>query len=126
LGVLSPRAQAELSSIPGGKELLDDISGENAHTYFVGERKVLVHNQGSETNGKIYIGYNKSGTPIYVGQTLQTIKARQAQHFAEAKADPAKWGWKSEMTIIKVPEMDGLTPDQMDYHERRIYPEFKS
>ncbi|MBO2637925.1 hypothetical protein I6M42_14940 [Shewanella algae] len=108
---------------PEKKETFN-IMVENAHTYFVGERKVLVHNQGSETSGKIYIGYNKSGTPIYVGQTLQTIKARQAQHFAEAKADPTKWGWKSEMTIIKVPGMDGLTPDQMNYHERRIYDQY--
>jgi hypothetical protein len=33
LGVLSPRAQAEFSSIPGGKELLDDISGVSGRSF---------------------------------------------------------------------------------------------
>ncbi|MEJ2613085.1 MAG: RHS repeat-associated core domain-containing protein, partial [Candidatus Thiodiazotropha sp.] len=100
-----------------------NITVENTNTFYVGGSKVLVHNQGDDSNGKIYIGYNKDGIPIYVGQTKQTIKARQSQHRAEGVENPDSKGWKSDMEIKPVPGMDGLTDDQMDYHERRIHDE---
>ncbi|WP_444891844.1 Hint domain-containing protein [Microbulbifer sp. TRSA001] len=111
----------KISLVTSGEKDTFNITVENAHTYYVGSSKVLVHNDGSDVNGKVYIGYNKSDSPIYVGQTLQTIKARQAQHTAEGIADPVNKGWKTEMTIKQYPGLDGLTPDQMNYHERRIY-----
>jgi hypothetical protein len=103
-----------------------NLTVENAHTYFVGSGNVLVHNDGNGVNGKVYLGINSAGQPIYVGQTVQTLAARQTQHQAEALIDSAKWGWKGQMKLELYPGLDGLTPDQMDFHERRIFDQLKS
>ena len=113
---------SSVRNITTSEECTYNITVENAHTYYVGKMEVLVHNEGEEINGKIYVGFTSEEEPIYVGQTKQPIKSRQAQHLAEGKNDPDK-AWKTDMTIQKYPGMDGLTEDQMDYHERRIYDE---
>lgn len=113
-------------AVVSGETETFNLTVENAHTYYVGDEAILVHNDGNGTNGKIYFGLNSSGTPIYVGQTVQTLSARQTQHQAEALIDSAKWGWKSQMKLELYPGMDGLTPDQMNFHERRIFDQMKS
>ena len=98
-----------------------NLTVENAHTYFVDEAKILVHNDGNQVNGKIYVGIDPKGNPIYVGQTVQPLPKREGQHHAEAAANPEQFGFKADMKLVLVPGMDGLNPDQMNYHERRIY-----
>lgn len=103
-----------------------NLTVEDSHTYFVSALRVLVHNEGEIPTGKIYIGYDPQGNPIYVGQTRQDIDVRQSQHRTQGAQDPDNYGWKRDMTIRQVEGMDGLTDDQMDYHERRIYDQLRA
>lgn len=103
-----------------------NISVHNNANYFVGDDGILVHNEGDPPKGKIYIGYDSNGKPVYVGQTRQEIDARQKQHWNDAKKYPDKYGFKKDMTIKEVPGMNGLTDAEMDYHERRIYDDLKA
>ncbi len=97
-----------------------NLSIADYHTYFIGNEGFLVHNADEKPNGKIYVGRDpKTGDVIYVGQTKQEIDERIKQHRADAKKHPDKYQFKENMKVEVV--MDGLTDDEMDYHERRIY-----
>jgi len=96
-----------------------------SHTFAVGVEGVLVHNEGDEPTGKVYVGRDSEGNIIYVGQTRQDLEKRESQHHQDAVDEPDKYGWKEKMTIEVYGGMDGLTDDQMDYHERRVYDELK-
>jgi hypothetical protein len=99
-----------------------NLSIADYHTYFVGNEGFLVHNADEKPNGKIYVGRDpKTGEVIYVGQTKQDLSERAKQHGNDAKKYPEKYGFKKGMVFEEV--MDGLTDDEMDYHERRIYDE---
>lgn len=89
------------------------------HTYFVGFEGLLVHNASEVPQGKIYIGRDQEGNIIYVGQTKQDLLDRESQHHDDAVKKPEKYGFKKDIRLELV--MDGLTDDQMDFHERRIY-----
>jgi hypothetical protein len=103
-----------------------NISVHGDANYFVGTCGSLVHNDGDTPSGKVYIGYDSNGKPVYVGQTKQELDARQKQHWKDAQKQPDKYGFKKDMTIKEVPGMNGLTDAEMDYHERRIYDELKA
>lgn len=97
-----------------------NLSIAECHTYFIGNEGFLVHNADEKPNGKIYVGRDpKTGEVIYVGQTKQDIDERIRQHRDDAKKFPDKYQFKEDMKVEVV--MDGLTDDEMDYHERRIY-----
>lgn len=103
-----------------------NLTVENTHCYFVGPKKILAHNDENTKNGKIYIGFDKNNSEIYVGQTVQSLKDRQKQHRAEGITKPDTKAWKADMTIKQHPGLDGLTADEMDYHERRVYDALKA
>ncbi|NET58314.1 MAG: hypothetical protein F6K47_19805 [Symploca sp. SIO2E6] len=63
----------------------------------------------------------KTKAIIYVGQTKQDLDIRKSQHHNDVVKEPDKYGFKKDMKLELV--MDGLTDDEMDYHERRIYNE---
>ncbi|MDY6994418.1 MAG: RHS repeat-associated core domain-containing protein, partial [Pseudomonadota bacterium] len=93
------------------------------HTYFVGKEGFLVHNEDEPPNGKVYVGRDpNTGEVIYVGQTKQDIDSREAQHHRDSEKYPDKYGFKEGMKLEVV--QDGLTDDEMDYHERRVYDEY--
>ncbi len=99
-----------------------NLSIADYHTYFIGNEGFLVHNADEKPNGKIYVGRDpKTKEVIYVGQTKQDIEERTKQHRNDAKKHPDKYKFKKDMDVKVV--MDGLTDDEMDYHERRIYDE---
>lgn len=91
------------------------------HTYFVRFEGFLVHNASEVPLGKIYIGRDPEGNIIYVGKTKQDLLDRESQHHDEAVKKPEKYGFKIDMKLEVV--IDGLTDDQMYFHERRIYDE---
>ena len=90
----------------------------DCHTFFVGALGVLVHNEDSR-NGKVYIGRDPQGNIIYVGQTKQDILNREKNHHANAIKRPEIYGYKKDMRLEVI--IDGLTDDEMHYHERRIF-----
>jgi predicted GIY-YIG superfamily endonuclease len=97
-----------------------NLSIADSHTYFIGNQGILVHNADEKPNGKIYVGRDpKTGEVIYVGQTKQDLDERIKQHRDDAKKSPDKYKFKKDMDVELV--MDGLTDDEMDYHERRVY-----
>ena len=102
-----------------------NLTIDGCHTYFVGASRVLVHNEG-ESGGKIYIGRNPQGQIVYVGLTSDDLLDRQAAHRQDAINDPAKYGFKKDITLEVVDGMTGLTDDEMRWHERRIYDELKA
>jgi hypothetical protein len=97
-----------------------NLSVADLHTYFIGQNEILVHNADEVVNGKIYIGRDPiTKEVIYIGQTKQELDDRIAQHRNDAKKQPKKYKFKKDMVVELA--MDGLTDDQMDYHERRLY-----
>jgi hypothetical protein len=98
-----------------------NLTVADCHTYFVGEEGLLVHNADETPKGKVYIGRDRDGNIIYVGQTKQDLLSRESDHHGDAIKEPEKYGFKKDMKLEAV--MDGLTDDEMDYHERRIYNE---
>ncbi|MFP4411717.1 polymorphic toxin-type HINT domain-containing protein, partial [Coleofasciculus sp.] len=98
-----------------------NLTVSDCHTYFVGSEGLLVHNADEVPKGKIYIGRDPQGNIIYVGQTKQTLWEREFQHHSDAVKQPEKYGFKKDMKLELVPAMDGLSDDEMFYHERRIY-----
>jgi hypothetical protein len=100
-----------------------NLSIADIHTYFIGNQGFLVHNADEKPNGKIYIGRDpKTKEVVYVGQTKQDIDERIKQHRDDAKKFPKKYKFKEDMKVEVV--MDGLTDEEMDYHERRIYDKY--
>lgn len=105
---------------------VQDVSEKNTynltiaecHTFFVGQQGVLVHNE-DKRNGKVYIGRDLQGNIIYVGQTKQDILNREKNHHANADKRPKIYWYKKNMKLEVV--IDGLTDDEMHYHERRIF-----
>jgi hypothetical protein len=108
-----------------------NLSVEHTPTYFVGPG-VLVHNQGSANHGMgpvtIYVGTNPAFPgQVYVGQTVQTLGERQAQHRLEGingLAEPGGGGaqrdfyeFKRNMTIVEV--VRGVAVEYADYVEQR-------
>jgi Pretoxin HINT domain len=91
------------------------------NTYFVGAEGFLVHNAYVIPMGKIYVGRDPEGNIIYVGKTKQDLLDRESQHHDEGIKEPKKYGFKINMKLEVV--IDGLTDDQMYFHERRIYDE---
>lgn len=98
-----------------------NITVADFHTYFVGFESFLVHNASEVPQGKIYVGRDPEGNIIYVGKTKQDLLDRESQHHDEALKKPEKYGFKINMKLEVV--IDGLTDDQMYFHERRIYDE---
>ncbi|MCK5896418.1 MAG: hypothetical protein KAG20_06405 [Cocleimonas sp.] len=97
-----------------------NLSIDDLHTYFIGHSEVLVHNADEVANGKIYIGRDPiTKEVIYIGQTKQELDDRIAQHRNDARKHPEKYKFKKDMVVELA--MDGLTDDQMDYQERRLY-----
>ena len=88
-------------------------------------RSAIVHNADSAPIGKIYIGRDKAGNIIYVGQTKQDLLTRQANHRRDARKNPRKYSFKKNMTIEVFEELRGLTDDEMHYHERRVFDKLK-
>ncbi len=120
-----------LQTITGGvskikKIEVQDVSEQNtynltiadSHTYFVGKQGVLVHNE-DRRNGKVYIGRDTQGNIIYVGQTKQDILDREKNHHTDAIKKPEIYGYKKYMKLEVI--IDGLTDDEMHYHERRVF-----
>jgi hypothetical protein len=74
-------------AIVATEEVTYNIEVEELHTYFVGERGLLVHNSGFESTVKtyteIYIVKDVSGKVVYVGQTVQGIDVRYNQHLGD-------------------------------------------
>jgi len=95
-----------------------NLSIADSHTYFIGNEGFLVHNADEKPNGKIYVGRDPNGNVIYVGQTKQDMEERIKQHRSDSEKYK-KYEFKKDMKFEVV--MDGLTDDEMDYHERRIY-----
>jgi uncharacterized protein YneR len=95
-----------------------NLTVAECHTFFVGKYGVLVHNQDTR-NGKVYIGRDPQGNIIYVGQTKQDILNRQKNHHANAIKKPEIYGYKKDMKLEVI--IDGLTDDEMHYHERRVF-----
>lgn len=98
-----------------------NLTVDNFHTYFVGFEGFLVHNASEVPLGKIYVGRDSEGNIIYVGKTKQDLLDRESQHHDEGAKKPEKYGFKIDMKLEVV--IDGLTDDQMYFHERRIYDE---
>ena len=88
-------------------------------------RSAIVHNADSAPIGKIYIGRDKAGNIIYVGQTKQDLLTRQANHRRDVRKNPRKYSFKKNMTIEVFEELRGLTDDEMHYHERRVFDKLK-
>jgi predicted GIY-YIG superfamily endonuclease len=95
-----------------------NLTVADCHTYFVGKEGVLVHNQDTK-NGKVYIGRDPQENIIYVGQTKQDLLKREKNHHDDAIKKPEIYGYKKDMKLEVV--LDGLTDDEMHYHERRIF-----
>jgi hypothetical protein len=99
-----------------------NLTVADCHTYFVGNTGILVHNEDETPRGKIYIGRDPiTGEIVYVGQTKQELDTRESDHHRDAIKEPEKYGFKKDMKLELV--LDGLTDDEMDYHERRVYDE---
>ncbi len=106
--------------------VFEDVSEQNTynltvadcHTYFVGKEGVLVHNEDTR-NGKVYIGRDREGNIIYVGQTKQDILDREKNHRANAIKKPEIYGYKKDIKLEVI--IDGLNDDEMHYHERRVF-----
>jgi hypothetical protein len=99
-----------------------NLTVADCHTYFVGNTGILVHNEDETPRGKIYIGRDPiTKEVVYVGQTKQEIDTRKSGHHRDAIQEPEKYGFKKGMKLELV--LDGLTDDEMDYHERRVYDE---
>ncbi|NES20336.1 MAG: hypothetical protein F6K41_15735 [Symploca sp. SIO3E6] len=95
----------------------------DSHNYFVGNTGLLVHNTDELPRGKVYIGRDpQTKAIIYVGQTKLDLDTRESYHHNDAVKESDKYGFKKNMKLESV--MDGLTDDEMDYHERRIYDEY--
>jgi len=103
-----------------------NLTVADSHTYFIGHSGFLTHNQGGTGNGKIYIGRNPEGEIVYVGKTKQDLLEREYQHRQDAIKKPKKYGFKKDIKLEQVEGMDGLTDDQMAYHEWRIAKRLKA
>ena len=125
-----------LRTVAGGVSFIEmvvveDVSEQNTynltiadcHTYFVGKQGVLVHNE-DKRNGKVYIGRDRQGKIIYVGQTKQDILNREKNHHTDAVKRPEIYGYKKDMKLEVI--IDGLTVDEMHYHERRVFEQLKT
>ncbi len=93
-------------------------------TYFVGPEGLLVHNDGPFC---IYIGRDSvTNEVVYVGQTDQTLQARQAEHRREAVLEPEKYAGKKNVVLEFARGPDGklltdLSHDEAHFWERKIY-----
>jgi len=98
-----------------------NLSVADYHTYFISQKNILVHNLSAKPTGKIYTG-SIDGKIIYVGKTKQPLLVRQYQHLYEGIKKAGK-EWKQGMKLKQV--LDGLTDDQMKWHERKLYDQLR-
>jgi len=79
-------------------------------------------------SGTINDAFNKrpdgSPRPHKVGRNATAFTSDEALLKAEGIKYPVSKGWKSDMKITQYPGLDGLTADQMNYHERKIFDQF--
>ena len=100
-----------------------NLSVDGEANYFVGTTPVLVHNTGPYA---IYEGVDAAGNVVYVGQTKQHLQAREAQHHADALAEPDKYAGKGGIKLRLARGPDGkpltnLSQDEAFFWERRVY-----
>lgn len=115
-GGVSKIKKIEVQDVP--EQNTYNLTIADCHTYFVGKQGVLVHNE-DRRNGKVYIGRDPQGNIIYVGQTKQDILDREKNHHTDAIKKPEIYGYKKYMKLEVI--IDGLTDDEMHYHERRVF-----
>jgi hypothetical protein len=124
IGEMSPILRIVVQEVP--EQETYNLTVADCHTYFVGKEGFLVHNADEVPTGKIYIGRDRDGKLIYVGQTKQDLLTRQANHRRDGRKSPKKYGFKTGMILELVPDLDGLSDDEMHYHERRIFDKHRS